>query len=116
MTIAEQLSPPEVHSGFGFDWQTRAARDRRRAQCARVTNRCQLDRNSSGHHICEFPGGILLQFVGLRGRGDQTSQELDCVTDEGYGELDLNTSGKALASQKDRARNLIGSLGEGAAV
>jgi hypothetical protein len=109
MTIAAQVRPPVIHPGFGFDRQTWAAGDRRCAQAARESVRRQLGRDLPGHHVCEFPSGIVLHCV-ARG-AIEAGQEVGCVRDEGQGELDVDTSGKPLARQKDRAGDLIRSIG-----
>ena len=43
----------------------------------------------------------------------KAGQEVGCVRDEGQGELDVDTPGKPLACQKDRAGDLIRSIGTG---
>ena len=97
MTIAEQVRPPVIHPGFGFDRQTWAAGDRRCAQAARESVRRQLGRDPPGHHVCEFPSGIVLQFVGVPRVNIEPGQAANRVRDESLWEPKVDTSGKSLA-------------------
>ena len=60
MAIAEQVGPPEVYAGLGFDRKRGVAGNDGRAQGARVSPGSQLGGDAPGDHVGDFPGGILL--------------------------------------------------------
>ena len=95
MTIADEVSPPVVCAGVGFDRRKSTAGRGRRAQGARVSLCCQVGRDAPGDHVGDFAGGIVVKrfpFGALK-----AGQSFYSLGDEDSGEQDLDSCGKRIA-------------------